>query len=369
MNKSAEEIINFITKKSFVEKLMMEERVRVADKDKKVVRDVLKELFHTSSPSDDEDAVMNYFMNFGNKLIAELRVLKKDYERIAYPGRKVIETGIKVMSDIVQIQVPLEFYQTVSKKQDDLLDFAEDYEPIKAFFAGEQKNIFDKALLFLEKYDDSKTYIVNVKLESVVDAIRTIVRKEKPFVDIHKLPELLKEFSDVYMNILDEQLAPVMDSVEESQKRVFEVLNTKEYKKQKNLTYFTMFGEIEEAAKACTNISVLRSYADRAEALKIRLLNEMDKMDRDIAMHKAEEIRKALEAQAAQNGKVGKEQIEVEVKKEVKVKKTKNVPVKSMTKTASWRIETREDVDRYIEELRTRLMNELETDTIVNIEF
>ena len=369
MNKSAEEIINFITKKSFVEKLMMEERVRVADKDKKVVRDVLKELFHTSSPSDDEDAVMNYFMNFGNKLIAELRVLKKDYERIAYPGRKVIETGINVMSDIVQIQVPLEFYQTVSKKQDDLLDFAEDYEPIKVFFAGEQKKIFDKALLFLDKYDDSKTYIVDAKLESAVDAIRTIIRKDKPFADIPKLPELLKEFNDVYMNILDEQLAPVMDSVKESQKRVFEVLNTKEYKEQKNHDYFTKFGEIEKLAEACTNVSVLRSYADRAEALKIRLLNEMDKLDRDIAMHKAEETRKALEAQAAQTGKVDKEKIEVEVRKEVKIKKTKNIPVKSMTKTVSWRIETKEDVDRYIEELRTRLMNELETDTIVNIEF
>ena len=40
-----------------------------------------------------------------------------------------------------------------------------------------------------------------------------------------------------------------------------------------------------------------------------------------------------------------------------------------MTKTASWRIESKEDVDRYVEELRTRLMNELEADTIVNIEF
>ena len=369
MNKSAEEIINFITKKPFVEKLMMEERVRVADKDKKVVRNVLKELFHTSSSSDDEDAVMNYFMTFGNKLITELRVLKKDYERVAYPGKKVIEAGIKVLSDIVQIQVPLEFYQTVTKKQDDLFDFTEDYEPIKAFFAGEQKTIFDKALLFLDKYDDSKTYIVDAKLESVVDSIRTIIRKDKPFADIPKLPELLKEFSDVYMAILDEQLAPVMDSVKESQKRVFEILNTKEYKEKKNHTYFTMFGEIEEAAEACTNVSVLRSYADRAEALKIRLLNEMDKMDRDIAMRKAEEMRKALEAQAAQTGTVDKEQIEIEVKKEVKVKKTKNVPVKSMTKTASWRIESKEDVDRYVEELRTRLMNELEADTIVNIEF
>ncbi|KAI4451658.1 hypothetical protein C823_006218 [Eubacterium plexicaudatum ASF492] len=77
MNKDVDEIINYITKKAFVEKLMMEERVRVADKDKKAVRDVLKELFHTSSPYDDEDAVMDYFISFANKLITELRVMKR----------------------------------------------------------------------------------------------------------------------------------------------------------------------------------------------------------------------------------------------------------------------------------------------------
>lgn len=369
MNKDVEEIINYITKKAFVEKLMMEERVRVADKDKKVVRDVLKELFHTSSPSDDEDAVMNFFISFVNKLITELRVMKKDYEKAKYPGLKVIEEGIRIMSDIVQIQSPVEFFQTVSKKQDDLLDFAEDYEPIKAFFAGEQKGIFDKALLYLDKYDDSKTYIVDAELENVVDAIRTIVKKDKPFADIPKLPELLKQFTDVYSKVLDEQLAPVLASVSESRKRVFEVLNTKPYKDEKLNGYIDLFLEIENGAQSCTNVSVLRGYADRAEALKIRLLNEMDKMDQNIALKKAEEIRKALEAQAAKTGNIDKEKIEVEVKKEVKVKKTKNVPIKNMTKTASWRIESREDVDRYIDELRLKLISELDTDTIVNIEF
>ena len=369
MNKDVEEIINYITKKAFVEKLMMEERVRVADKDKKVVRDVLKELFHTSSPSDDEDAVMNFFISFVNKLITELRVMKKDYEKAKYPGLKVIEEGIRIMSDIVQIQSPVEFFQTVSKKQDDLLDFAEDYEPIKAFFAGEQKGIFDKALLYLDKYDDSKTYIVDAELENVVDSIRTIIKKDKPFADIPKLPELLKQFTDVYSKVLDEQLAPVLASVSESRKRVFEVLNTKPYKDEKLNGYIDLFLEIENGAQSCTNVSVLRGYADRAEALKIRLLNEMDKMDQNIALKKAEEIRKALEAQAAKTGNIDKEKIEVEVKKEVKVKKTKNVPIKNMTKTASWRIESREDVDRYIDELRLKLISELDTDTIVNIEF
>ncbi len=374
MNKDVEEIINYITKKAFVEKLMMEERVRVQDKDKKVVRDVLKELFHTSSPSDDEDAVMNYFISFANKLITELRVMKKDYDRAKYPGLKVIEEGIRIMSDIVQIQSPVEFFQTVSKKQDDLLDFAEDYEPIKAFFTGEQKGIFDKSLLYLEKYDDSKTYIVDAELENVVDAVRTIVKKDKPFADIPKLPELLKQFTDVYSKVLDDQLAPVLDAISESQKRVFEVLNTKEYKESKINAYNDMFLEIQNGAESCTNVSTLRGYADRAEALKIRLLNEMDKMDQDIALKKAEEVRKKLEAEAKENGRYDTDLIEQQVSKVAEEngyhsQHIKNVTFKKISKSSSWRIESVEDLDKHLNELRNNLLLELDDNTIVNVEF
>ncbi len=374
MNKDVEEIINYITKKAFVEKLMMEERVRVQDKDKKVVRDVLKELFHTSSPSDDEDAVMNYFISFANKLISELRVMKKDYDRAKYPGLKVIEEGIRIMSDIVQIQSPVEFFQTVSKKQDDLLDFAEDYEPIKAFFTGEQKGIFDKSLLYLEKYDDSKTYIVDAELENVVDAVRTIVKKDKPFADIPKLPELLKQFTDAYTKVLDEQLAPVLDAISESQKRVFEVLNTKEYKESKINAYNDMFLEIQNGAESCTNVSTLRGYADRAEALKIRLLNEMDKMDQEIAIKKAEEVRKKLEAEAKENGRYDTDLIEQQVSKVAEEngyhsQHIKNVTFKKISKSSSWRIESVEDLDKHLNELRNNLLLELDDNTIVNVEF
>lgn len=374
MNKDVEEIINYITKKAFVEKLVMEERVRVADKDKKAVRDILKELFHTSSPSDDEDAVMNCFIFFANKLIIELRVMKKDYDRAKYPGLKVIEEGIRIISDIVQIQFPVEFFQTVSKKQDDVLDFAEDYEPIKAFFAGEQKSIFDKALLYLEKYDDSKTYIVDAELESVVDAIRTIVKKDKPFADIPKLPELLKQFTDAYSKVLDEQLVPVLASVAESQKRVFEVLNTKEYKERKINPYNDMFFEIQNGAESCTNVSTLRGYADRAEVLKIRLLNEMDKMDQDIALKKAEEVRKKLEAEAKENGWYDTDLIEQQVSKVAEEngyysQHIKNVAFKKISKSSSWRIESVEDLDKHLNELRNNLLLELADNTIVNVEF
>ena len=369
-NKEAEEIINYITKKSYVDKLMMEQKIRVSEKEKKVTKDVMKELFGATGNSDDEDTMMNAFVTYATKLTSTLGELEVRYESTRYPGKHIVEYGRKLLFGLVQIQTPTEFFQAVAKKQDDLLDFAEDYEPVKAFFNSEQKTIFDKAVLYLSKYDDSKTYIVDENLENIVAQISEIVKKQSPYSDIPKLPELLKKFSDVYSDILDEQLKPVLDSVYDSQKRVFDVLNTKEYAETKRSSYSALFDEITNAAKGCTNVSVLRSYADRAETLKIRLLNEMTQTDQNIVLKKAEEVRKRLEAQAKEVGNVDQAQIEAEVQKKVeKVKKTKNVSIKSITKTASWRLENTEDVDKYLNELRLKLVSELDTDTIVNIEF
>ena len=369
-NKTTDELIAYITKKTFADKLMNEQKVRVSDKEKKITKDIMKELFGTAGSSDDEDMMMNIFIEYANKLISTLGKLQVRYENTKYPGKHIVEQGRKLLINLVQIQTLTEFFQTVAKKQDDLLDFAEDYEPIKAFFDSEQKTIFDKAVLYLSKYDDSKIYIVDEEIENIVSQISAIIKKQLPYSDIPKLPELLKKFSDVYSCILDEQLKPVLDSVYDSQKRVFDVLNTKEYAEANRSRYSAMFDEIIDAAKDCTNVSVLRSYADRAEALKMRLLNEMTQMEQEIALKKAEEVRKRLEEQAKAVGDVNQAQIEAEVQKKVEtVKRIRNISIKSMTGTASWKLENTEDVDRYLNELRLKLVSELDTDTIVNIEF
>ena len=369
-NKTTDELIAYITKKTFADKLMIEQKVRVSDKEKKITKDIMKELFGTAGSSDDEDMMMNIFIEYANKLISTLGKLQVCYENTKYPGKHIVEQGRKLLINLVQIQTLTEFFQTVAKKQDDLLDFAEDYEPIKAFFDSEQKTIFDKAVLYLSKYDDSKIYIVDEEIENIISQISAIIKKQSPYSDIPKLPELLKKFSDLYSCILDEQLKPVLDSVYDSQKRVFDVLNTKEYAEANRSRYSAMFDEIIDAAKDCTNVSVLRSYADRAEALKMRLLNEMTQMEQEIALKKAEEVRKRLEEQAKAVGDVNQAQIEAEVQKKVEtVKRIRNISIKSMTGTASWKLENTEDVDRYLNELRLKLVSELDTDTIVNIEF
>ena len=366
-NKSEEEIIGFITKKAFVEKLLMEERIRVSDKDKKAVRDVMKETFRATTSAEDEDTIMKNFQRYAQNTIYEIERLEVHYEQYHYPGKRVLSSGKALMQSVIQIQSALDFFTTVSKKRDDFFDFAEDYEPIKAFFSNEQFAIFAHALDMLAIYDDSKTYIVNAELEDIVAQMRSITRQEKPYANIPKLPELRERFMSCYVKILQQESAPVLDSIDQAWKRVFEVLSTKAYNDQKGTAYFEKFQEIRDGATRCNNVSTLRSYADKAEALKLRLLNEMDELDRKLAKQKAEEEARRQAETAKQSGKPAPEATVAPAP--VKIRKTKSVSIKMMTGTASWRLESKADIDRYMDGLRRSLEAQLDEDTIVNVEF
>ena len=164
-NKSEEEIIGYITKKAFVEKLLMEERVRVSEKDKKAVRDVMKEVFHAAVSTEDEDSIMKSFQGYATNMVNDMSRLEAYYNQYAYPGKKVLDMGKRLLQSTMQLTSTLEFFEYVSKMRESFFDFAEDYEPVKTFFGGEQQNIFMRVLDIILIYEDSKTYIVDKKLE------------------------------------------------------------------------------------------------------------------------------------------------------------------------------------------------------------
>ena len=168
-----------------------------------------------------------------------------------------------------------------------------------------------------------------------------------------------------YVKILQQESAPVLDSIDQARARVLEVLSTKEYNEQKRNTYFTLFREIRDSAEHCNNVSSLRSYADKADALKLRLLNEMDALDNKLAQQRAAEEARRKAEEAKQNGNPA---VEVDPAP-VKIRKTKNVSIKMMTGTSSWRLESKADIDKYIAGLRETLEAQLDEDTIVNVEF
>ena len=372
-NRTEEELVGYITKKQFVDKLLMEVRVRVPEKQKKAVRTIMKELFNVLPTAEDEDTMMSEFRRYCERTITSIDRLEPRYQIYAYPGKQVLAEGKKLMSSLLQINAPLEFFKEVSDGQDELLDFGEDFEPVQKFFSpnSEQEQIFRRALDMLGIYDDSKTYIVNTALEDVVRQMRSIVGMKTPYREIPKLPELREKFMSLYNEILEEQSAPVVKAIKDDRNRVLEVLNDKPYKDAKHSGCMERFEELLDGAVHCNNVSVLRSYQDKSDALKIRLLNEMVDEDNRLAQQalaQAEAEQKRLAEEARKRGEIVTVPQPKVQQPAVKVRTTKNLSIKTVARAASWRLESTEDVDKYLDALRQSLLKELADDSIVNVE-
>ena len=369
-NKSGREISELIGKKANLEKLLMEPRERVPEQEKKRVRTVMKELFHSAGVHEDEDSVMATFQTRSKTFLDELNTIKREYNDIHYPGRPVLEKGIMLFQQIVREQNAKEFFHTAAGITDDLLDFFDDYEPLKAFFKGEQKEIFKKALDILKIYQDSEVYITDQKLKSIVGEIHSIVKAEHPYQNIPKLPELRDQFLQSYNEILQQQEGPVFQYIEGAENRVMDILDKKAYRADKQDGYQRQFDRLKEQAGHTNNIKELLSLKDQAEALKIRMLTEMDQLDAHAAQKAAEEKR-AKQPALQINGKIASEKTDgyPDVPSQPIIRQSRRVSIKSVINTSSWRLESEADVDSYVEALRKNLKAELQDDTILNIEF
>lgn len=360
---NGDEIARYITKREFVDKLLTSRKEHPKPEWVRMVREIMRELFGNNAPTEDEDGLMRACRKACADLAATL-ANRKQYDYVKpYPGKAVIDSGLALLRPVAQWNDPMEFYKQMYQRQDDFLDFAEDYDPVKAFFAGAQKEIFDKALDLMRIYEDSKSFIVNDKVENTVKEIYAILRAAKPYQQIQKLPALLDQYNEAYVEVLEAATKPVLSTIAADRARVQEVLDEKPYKAQYVNAYAAQFDELKDKAEKCNNITTLRSYADQADAVRIRLLNEMDKRD-EVLVEEAER-----EKHKDDDNHGGDKDPVTPQPPKPQPKRRKNLAIKSLTQTTSWRIESDADIDAYLAALRRRLESELDPDTIVNVEF
>ncbi|MGL4606036.1 MAG: BREX system P-loop protein BrxC [Eubacteriaceae bacterium] len=361
-SKSEDEIYRYLTRKEFLEKLLTGKREKANDKQKKAARDAMKELFNITPIREEDDVIINSFMKQADNLKNELEKLEIHYENTRYPGKEVVKAGKKLMLDFLSIQYATEFFKTITAKQGALLDFSEDYEPIKAFFNGEQKDVWDRSLNLMTVYNDSKSFIVNDEIEVAVSSIEAILKKPKPFSDIRKLPALRDSFNTLYSTLLKEMEAPVANAIDEAKGRVMLELKDKACLSVFSGKVSARFDELKEKAETCNNVATLQNITLEADTLKVRFLNEIA----------TEEAKRLGDRQSPSPGEATPNRVaepSLPLSPGPKAKKQKSMSIKSINAESTWRIETEADVDRYVGGLKRKLKESIKEDIVLNIEF
>ena len=221
--------------------------------------------------------------------------------------------------------------------------------------------IFNDVLTAFGIYERSKTYIVDSNIEDMAAEIRKIISDPKPYNNIYKLPPLLEKFREATTKLIIQKREPVFAAIEDAKQRVFEELNNDKLCKDKLVDKFArLFQELKEKAKHSSDIAAMIATKTEADALKVRCLNEINET----------EARMIAAVTPAPPAQPGKETAPTPVQAAPKpVKKRKSVSIKTINSASTWQIETEDDVDKYVTELKKRLIATLEENTVIDIEF
>jgi len=232
---------------------------------------------------------------------------------------------------------------------------------VKAFHFGEQRKIFDDALDKMRIYDDSKNFIVNDAVEKSVADIKTILKMPSPYAYIPKLPRLIDGFVEAYTDVLEGMTEPIFEAIADAKGRVMDELKDKSYHDELMARCRTLFEALQNKAEHC-NVAKLHNIKIEADALKVRLLNEIFKCDEAFAVKAQEEANKQQQISTTNIKPANLNEVP-------KLKRRRNISIKTINAANSWQIESIADVDKYLSDLRLRILKEIDEETIVNIEF
>ena len=368
-NRDPKEIYTYISNKAYLEKLMIEKRERVSDKDKKTVRELLKELFGNATATDDEDALMNTFVSHTGIMMEEMQNFKGRASAGKYPGMTVIETGIRLLDKIRDAKTSSAFFRVAVEEKDDLLDFSDDYADVKKFFTGSQKDIFDKAQSIYQIYLESQNYISDIALEKLADKIKAILKNPKPYRLIKDLPQLREDFMDAYGEILEQKAEPVKTDIESCRQRVVQELENRPYKESFSPKVQKKFSELLDSAEHSHNINQLMSLGNQAEAVKVKFLNEIAAEEERLA----KEQEKTLQAQPSGGAPTG-DSATIQTVADKKgpgyvPKKTTYLKLREAVGIHSIEIKDEAALDSLLAKVKARCMQELKDRDSIHIDF
>ncbi|MCB2341108.1 BREX system P-loop protein BrxC [Clostridium estertheticum] len=375
------EIVNYITKRDYLERVIIKTREKVNQKYIDVVRDLNKDLFGFSSLPSDEDGIMSIFKDECRKELSRINEMLVNFAlRTAYPGEKVLKDGNRLFTEIIAITDTIDFFKKVYDLEENLLEYVDNIDKIKGFFykkengkievssKGAQRIIFDNATDKLKNYEDNKEYIVNDDIKEVIGEIKEILKMVKPYDKIPTLPLLIEKYNNDIVALLEVESVPVKGFIEMCRNEVFETLDGYDSKCKFESMVMEEFNMLYDRLESTSSFAVLSSMSDLAEKVKLKWIKEIVTENERQNRIKAKEIEEAN--RVAEGVAKGEKEIKmppyiVDIIPEVVIK-TKTLSMRELVKGQKT-IKNNDDIDEVVEALRLKLRQELDKDTIISL--
>ena len=346
----AQKILDYLTKSEYFEKLLI--LIRYAPDPGKIraVKEVLKEVYDLPINYDNDERIMDEFKRV-NKLkldiidncLFEFKISDK------YPGKSILEESKELFNDANSKKNISQFYNFVSNKSEDFLDLADDLGPVLSFFQGSQKAIFTDACNVYSVFEENRNLVNDSVLSEIAAKIDKIISMPSPYSFIKDLPDLNKQFNERFDEILEEKKVIILNGINSDLDSVLLRLTDDELKSEFNNNINSRFNSLKDKLNSEKNIAIINGITTESENLKETFINEINKF-----------IEKRISEPG--EGDDGSKS-----PRPPKIPKEKDVDITIITKYPKVKFESEEEIDEFIDNLKSKLKEELKDVDIINL--
>ena len=350
-NITSDETLNKILKRDYYDRTLIKMRKKIDIKYINDLKSIARNSFNEISLSDDEDGMVRDFKERCiNQTIEKLKDILGNYNNIKayqYPGKQVIEDALRLFNGISNIRDVSEVFEEVSNKKEEIAEITSKIDTISEFFKGSQKEQFDKIRDTIITYENNKDYVDNTQeLQDVVGKILEILKAEEPYSSIHELPTLRTELIDILVNMYEVKSTPIIEMAKKTIGYIQNELEVASIDPDKfGKEYIKNCKGIIESLQHSNELKDIYAQETRLGQMKDSFIIALDKKKYEMSKSKDENSKS----------------------EEPVIIKTRKIVRTDMLMNRSYEINSKEDIDKYIEELRNKLMKELEENNNLTI--
>lgn len=348
-NITSEDTLTKILKRDYYDRTIIKIRQKIEISLINDLKSVARNAFNVINLREDEDGMVEDFKN--DCLQSTLNKLNKTagYYHISgskyqYPGQDVKDNATTLMERLLRIRDVGEFFKEVSNSKDELTTLAPKIEMVLDFFDGTQKDQFDEAKRIITIYDNNKDYADKTdELTNVVDKMVSILTSSEPYSEIHKLPTLRKDLIEILTNMYEVKSEPIIKMINDTINYFEEETKKTEIDESFAKYYIDTCKNVIETLNTSNELKDIYAQEARIKQLEDKFINAL-------------EYEKSKKQATDEQGQVQEEKI---------IKRT--IVRTDSLMNRSYEINSKEDIDKYVEELKEKLLKEFEKNNNLTI--
>ena len=340
VGKNERRLVDYLRKKNEIDKAIVTRRIAPSEDLMRKSINFLRDYLGAMDIPSDEDGLIHFVLNTFEEKEKHYNGLLEAYKQVRYPEREVVENARSLVSDVLsQRKDNVALLSRMVQRQDDLLDSVEDMEGVELFFKS-QRPVYDEARRQMEKIRKERDYFAtDADAQEVFRQISTILAMPKPYDRIGELPELIRKAKAAYNNLLDIKRDEVLENVRQCMQDVHQLASESYNAMALQRQADDYFVGKREAAKEASSLTEL-------DAMITQLLGYKDNICRRMEVMTADNHPQLLK----ENAPAGMSTLKP--KKITSIRRYDLCTVK--------RLQSKEDIDKYVEGIREKLLKTLE---------